>query len=63
MLSVQNNFDFIIMALIDQNLLPFNLQDGVLISDHLGDSVPNIKSFFLGIYRGKLVHYGLLKIK
>ena len=63
MLSVQNDFDFNKMALIDQNLLPFNLQDGILISDHLGDSVLNIESFFSVIYRGELVHYGLLKIK
>ncbi len=63
MLSVQKDFDFNQMALIDKNLLPFNLQDVVLISDHLGDSVLNIESFFSGIYRGELVHYGLLKIK
>jgi hypothetical protein len=37
MLSVQKDFDFNPMALIDQSLLPINLQDGVLISDHLGD--------------------------
>ena len=50
MLSVQKDFDFNQMALIDKNLLPFNLQDVVLISDHLGDSVLNIESFFSGIY-------------
>ncbi len=63
MLSEQNVFDFNPMALIDQSLLPFNLQDGVLISDHLGESVLKIESFFSGIYKGELVLLGLLKIK
>ena len=37
MLSVQNDFDLTTMALINQSLLLFNLHDGVLISDLLGD--------------------------
>ncbi len=49
MLSVQNDFDFNTIALIDQNLLPFNLHDVVLISDHLEDSVLNIESLLSGI--------------
>ena len=63
MLSVQNDFDFIIMALIDKNLLPFNLQDGVLISELLADAVLDIESFFSGIERAELVHLGLSRIK
>jgi len=63
MLSVRNDFDFNLKALINQSLLPIHLQDGVLISELLAEAVLDIESFFSGIERAELVHLGLLKIK